>query len=71
MPAAQEAGFPPNVINCRKTESSEPSNSLDIFLLAIAAPIGRYPLVNALATVVISGLIPQCSVAKTLPVLLH
>ena len=35
----------------------------------MAAPIGRYPLVNAFATVIISGLIPQFSTANIFPVL--
>ena len=40
----------------------------ETFLLAIAAPMGMYPLVSALATVKMSGLTPQCSVANILPV---
>ena len=38
------------------------------FFEAMAAPIGRYPLVRAFATVMMSGLMSQCSTANILPV---
>ena len=41
----------------------------EIFFVAIAPPKGEYPLVNAFATVVISGMTPKFVGAKYSPVL--
>ena len=55
------------MIRCLKVLSESPKASAT-FLVAMVPPMGRYPLVIALATVNMSGVTPQCSVANILPV---
>src|SRR5258708_32006856 len=67
-PAAPYPGFPPKVMRWLKAVPAGPMKASATCLVAIAAPIGTYPLVSAFATTVMSGTTPQCSVANIRPV---
>ena len=67
-PAAHDTGFPPKVMRWSKAVPAGPVKASATCLAAMAAPIGTYPLVRALATTVMSGTTPQCSVANIRPV---
>ena len=66
--AAAATGCPPKVMTCLNAAWGLPTKASAMGLRRMAPPMGIYPLVRPLATVMMSGVMPQCSQANILPV---